>query len=356
MIHSERYYDRRVVAWLTTGCILVFAMVVIGGITRLTGSGLSITEWNVIMGAIPPLNDSEWQVAFAKYQASPQYQKQNHHFELPDFKSIFWWEYIHRLAGRIIGIVFIVPFAWFLLKKRINILLIPRLFLIFFLGGLQGFIGWYMVKSGLVDNPRVSHYRLALHLITAFATFGLIFRTILELIYPRRIKSPWITDKIYSASCWLFALVILQIIYGAFVAGLKAGLVYNTFPKMGDEWIASSVVVAFENDGLKSLTENLASIQFIHRCIAYVIVIVYGIILYRILKLPVVDVSGERGIFSVYLTGTVLLIQLLLGIFTLLYHVPVVLGVLHQAGAFLLFSAVLFQLRLLRYRRLVQEA
>ncbi len=335
-----------VVIWLLTGCLLVFAMVAVGGITRLTGSGLSITEWNVIMGAIPPMTETDWQVAFEKYQDSPQFQQQNFHFSLPDFKKIFWWEYIHRLIGRLTGIVFIIPFCWFLLQKQLDGKLLLRLLFIFALGGFQGFIGWYMVSSGLVDNPRVSHYRLATHLLTAFTTFGFIFWTTLGLLYPVKKENGLSKAGIYRVSLFLFALVLLQITFGAFVAGLKAGMVYNTFPKMGDEWMAASVGMAWENDGWKSLVENLASIQFVHRSLAWMLVLVYGLLLILCRREKKISVEEMK---SLRLTGWALLLQFVLGVFTLLYQVPMWLGVLHQSVAFMLFASVLALLHRMKY-------
>ena len=336
------------IIWLLTGCILVFAMVVVGGITRLTGSGLSITEWNVIMCALPPLQESEWQLAFEKYQASPQFQQQNFHFVLDDFKQIFWWEYIHRLLGRVIGLVVLIPFCWFLIKKQISGALTYRLLFIFFLGGFQGFLGWYMVKSGLVDDPRVSHYRLAAHLLTALATFGFIYHTVLGLLFPIKKLTTGALPGIYRLSLFLFIILTLQLTYGAFVAGLKAGLVYNTFPKMGDEWVAASVGMAFEKDGLVSLLDNLASVQFIHRTLAYALVVEYLVLLFNLSRLKVVRPEVKAAI---HLTGFVLIVQFLLGVFTLLYRVPVAWGVIHQAGAFLLLTAMLYQLFIIRHSR-----
>ncbi len=333
-------YRKAIIAWLLSGCFLVFAMVVVGGITRLTGSGLSITEWNVVMGAIPPMNDDQWQAAFEKYQASPQFLKLNYQYTLSDFKNIFWWEYIHRLIGRIIGIVFIVPFLWFLIKGQIDRRLLRQLVFIFFLGGLQGFIGWYMVKSGLIDNPHVSHYRLATHLITAFTTFGFILWTALDIIFPGSDNEGVAVRRLNNAGKILFSVIIVQIIYGAFVAGLKAGLLYNTFPKMGDEWIAETVGIGYANSGLASLVENPGTVQFIHRCLAFTIIIVYGWLLYAVRK----HLRHGYTILQlrvVYLTGGILLLQFLLGVMTLITHVPVVLGVLHQSGAFFLFTVVL---------------
>lgn len=341
-------YNSSVVIWLFCGCFLVFAMVVVGGITRLTGSGLSITEWNVIMGSLPPLNESDWNVAFEKYQASPQFKQQNFHFNLEDFKNIFWWEYFHRIIGRLIGVVFVIPFLWFLFKRQLEKKLIPRLIFIFLLGGLQGFLGWYMVKSGLVDNPRVSHYRLALHLVAAFITFGFIFWSALNIVYPVIAKQTSKILNLYRYSVVFFILVFIQIIYGAFTAGQKAGHVYNTFPKMNDEWIAVSVKMAYEQDGLKSLVENMASIQFVHRMIAYVLVIFFSILLFKVRKLAKEKGMSKWQAMPFYLTGAVLMYQFLLGIFTLLFSVPLALGVFHQMGAFFLFSAVLFMLHRIR--------
>ena len=168
-------YDKGLVRWLMLGCVLIAAMVVIGGITRLTHSGLSMVEWKLIMGSVPPLNEAEWQDTFEKYKQFPEYKIMHNHFTLEDFKSIFMWEYLHRLLGRLIGLVFIFPFIYFLVKKRISKELLPKLILILIWGGFQGFLGWFMVKSGLVDNPNVSHFRLAIHLITAFGLCCYIF-------------------------------------------------------------------------------------------------------------------------------------------------------------------------------------
>lgn len=341
-------HHKPIVIWLFSGCFLVFAMVVVGGITRLTGSGLSITEWNVIMGAVPPLTQHDWQIAFEKYQSSPQFLRQNFNFELHDFKNIFWWEFIHRLLGRLIGIVFLVPFLWFLLKKQLEKRLIFRLLFIFALGGLQGFFGWYMVKSGLVDNPRVSHYRLATHLIAAFATFGFIFTTALDLLFPEKYNGGKLSIKINQLVKCFFALVVFQILYGAFVAGLKAGNIYNTFPLMGDEWIASSVRIAYKNDGLISFFENLASIQFIHRWLAVLLVIFFGGIIYLAKQKKEKKYLNSQQLFALNMTAVVLAYQFILGVFTLIYKVPIVLGVLHQMGAFFLFTAVLYLLHRFR--------
>ena len=315
------------------GCFLIFLMVLVGGVTRLTGSGLSITEWNLLMGTFPPMNEHEWQITFAMYQQTPQYQMVNSHYTLSEFKSIFWWEYIHRLFGRLIGLVFLIPFLFFLVKKWLSKTLIVKLLIIFVLGGLQGFFGWFMVKSGLVDNPAVSHYRLALHLVTAFLTFGFTLWVALDLLYFDSRKK-----HNYSKTPWVFTvLVLLQIIYGAFVAGLKAGFIYTTFPLMEGHLFPPGLFALpsfFQN-----FTENLTTVQFIHRLLAWIILIGIAIYWYNKRK---INRAGEALNF-VFIA---VMFQFLLGILTILnfYKNPVMWGVLHQAGALFLFTTVVIWL------------
>lgn len=327
---------KAIVLWLFTGCLLVFLMVVIGGITRLTGSGLSITEWNVIMGAVPPLNQEDWQVAFEKYRHSPQFQKVNFDMGIGEFKSIFLWEYLHRLIGRMIGIVFIVPFLYFLFTKKLNRPLVKKLLLLFALGGLQGFLGWFMVKSGLVDNPYVSHFRLAIHLITAFITFGFTFWIALDQIYPSSPVSINAPLKHRGMLRIILVLILVQIIYGAFVAGLHAGRIYNTFPKMGDEWVPEAVTAL--DSFWKNISENMAGVQFIHRCIAWILLSFIVVFWLRTRKMQLKP-DRRKGVNLLLLT---ILIQFCLGLFTLIYSVPIVLAVLHQVGAFALFGVIIF--------------
>lgn len=343
-----------IILWLFSGCLLIFAMVIIGGVTRLTGSGLSITEWKLIRGTIPPLNAEQWNEEFENYKKIPQYNELNYHFSVEDFKTIYWWEYIHRLLGRVIGLVFIIPFLFFYFKKQLNRPLIGKLLFIFFLGGLQGFLGWYMVKSGLVDNVRVSHLRLALHLITAFITFGFVFWVMLDLIHPEKNDGNNLTRSLRKFSPAIFTLVILQIIYGAFVSGLKAGYIYNTFPKMGDEWIASSVIFGLQTEGFGSLVNNISVVQFMHRSIAWVLAL--SIILLWVFartknKLSnYLLLSSEQNQGMSFLSAAVTL-QFLLGIFTLIYKVPIALGVIHQAGAFILFASTIYFIHSLRIKK-----
>ena len=336
--------SKPIIIWLLSGCILIFLMVVIGGITRLTRSGLSITEWNLIMGTIPPLNDVDWQMAYEKYQQTPEFQKINYDMPLEEFKYIFFWEFLHRFIGRMIGVVFLIPFIYFVIKKRFDSVMMKKALFLFLLGGLQGTIGWYMVYSGLQNDPHVSHYRLAMHLITAFITFGFTLWFALDLIYPyNKEYSILKKDKtLYKLSKVILAIICLQIIYGAFVAGLHAGKVYTTFPKMGDEWIASAINAL--QPMWRNFTENLAGVQFIHRTIAWTLVLLIGMYWYVSLTFNL----SKRQRSAIKHLSYVLVYQFLLGVFTLIYSVPVVLGVLHQMGAFLLFTAAVYMVHSMR--------
>lgn len=329
---------RGLVAWLYAGCFIVFAMVVIGGITRLTGSGLSITEWKIVTGTIPPLTHQGWVEEFAKYQKTPQFIKINSDFNLADFQSIYWWEYLHRLVGRMLGFVFIGGFLWFYLKRKISKTLMPKLFVMFLLGAWQGFLGWYMVKSGLVERTSVSHYRLAIHLINAFFTFGYIFWVAQNLRFQFNSTPNTASPTLKKLSVTLMVLLALQIIYGAFVAGTHAGQVYNTWPKMNGEWVAGTIPMAWHKMGMLSLVEALATIQFIHRTMA---LILFGFIFYLWFKRKnQIWKLNHQQIFAIDVLLVAILIQFFLGVYTLLYHVPVTLGVIHQAGAFGVFASL----------------
>jgi cytochrome c oxidase assembly protein subunit 15 len=344
--------NKPIIIWLLTGCFLIAAMVVIGGITRLTGSGLSITQWKLVTGTIPPLNETQWMQEFDEYKLTPQFQKINSHFELEDFKNIYWWEYFHRLVGRSIGLIFLIPFLYFLLRKKLERSLIPKLLIVFFLGGLQGFIGWYMVSSGLVDNPYVAHYRLALHLVTAFITFGYTLWIALSLTTPSgRINTVWpdvpqtsstlkkggerTAPRFVRNFSWVILLtVILQLIYGAFVAGTKAGFIYNTFPKMGSTFIPSEMGTL--QPTWLNLFENTVTLQFIHRNIAYVLTIMVVVLWIYSLRTKLQPALHS----AVQLMMLIVLFQVVLGIITILnLHLnPVFLGSLHQFGALLVFT------------------
>ena len=335
--------------WLLTGAFLVFSMVMIGGITRLTHSGLSMVEWKLIMGSVPPINDLEWQHTFEKYQEFPEYKLINKDFTLEEFKSIFWWEYIHRLLGRLIGIIFLLPFLFFVIKKWLNPPLIRKLLLMFFLGGFQGFLGWYMVKSGLSDIPYVSHYRLAIHLITASVLFGYIIWVALSIYGNQASSKIDVSTKIKRISLGLLVLVLFQIVYGGFVAGLKAGLVFNTFPKMGDFWFPNAI---YSMDPLlDNFIKGLAGVQFIHRYLAYIIVfLVFWIWLLVRKNHP--NTNYQKGISLVMI---ILIAQFVLGVLTLLSSVSLLLAVTHQATAMLLIATIVYWLHLI-YHNNVQSS
>lgn len=332
----EKHQNKPIIIWLLTGCLLIFLMVIIGGITRLTNSGLSMVDWNPIMGFIPPLNQADWNVAFEKYKLYPEYQLVNAHFTLEEFKSIFFWEYFHRLIGRVIGLVFLLPFIYFLSKKMLPKKLFMQCLVLFGMGGLQGFIGWWMVKSGLVKDPDVSHIRLAIHLITAFLTFAFTFWVALGLMYEDKKTLDFKTLRVILY--FIFGVTVLQIIYGAFVAGLNAGFVMNTFPKMGNQWISDSVTAL--SPTWLNFIEGTGGVQFIHRYLAYLVV---GLIVYLVIKSRKYKLSVRQK-KSINILLYAVIFQFLLGVFTLILSVPIWLGVLHQLGAFLLLTAIVFSM------------
>lgn len=312
-------------------------MVVVGGITRLTHSGLSISNYKLISGTLPPMNELAWQEAFELYQQYPEYQKLNSHFSLEDFKDIYFWEWLHRFIGRMIGLVFIIPFIYFLIKKQLSKPTIRKSIVLLLLGGFQGFLGWYMVKSGLIDRPDVSHYRLAAHLITAFITFAYTFWVALDIIYPDRNK---ISKHLRNLIRFSFVILIIQIIYGAFVAGLDAGFMHNHWPMMSEGKFMHDTVLLEQTPIIKNFFEGKSGVQFVHRILAYLVVILVVLIWYKTRKLTLSN-NQKHGIHTLIL---IVILQFLLGIFTLLLAVPVWLGVAHQVGAFFLLSAMTFTL------------
>lgn len=329
--------NKKVIYWLLTGCLLIFSMVVIGGITRLTHSGLSISNYKLISGTLPPMNETEWHEAFDLYKQYPEYQKLNNHFNLQDFKDIYFWEWLHRLIGRMIGLVFLIPFLYFLITKQLTKPTIKKSIILLCMGAFQGFMGWYMVKSGLVDNPDVSHYRLAAHLTTAFVTFAYTFWVALDLIFPINKE---INLKFRNLVRWGLAILTLQIIYGAFVAGLDAGFIHNHWPMMSEGKFMHETVYIEQSPLYKNFIEGKSGVQFVHRTLAYIVVLFIIIIWKKSKKLNATKMQSF-GINSILIMVG---IQFLLGVFTILLHVPVWLGVVHQVGAFLLLSAMTFTL------------
>jgi cytochrome c oxidase assembly protein subunit 15 len=329
--------NKAVIYWLLVGCILIFIMVIVGGITRLTHSGLSISNYKLISGTIPPMNEVEWNDAFDLYKQYPEYQKLNNHINLEEFKDIYFWEWIHRVIGRFIGLVFIIPFIYFLIRKQLSKSTIKKAVILLLMGGFQGFLGWYMVKSGLVDRPDVSHYRLAAHLTTAFLTFAYTFWVALDLMFPDKKE---VKKKFRNFIRIALVVLIIQIIYGAFVAGLDAGWIHNHWPFMNEGKLIHETVYIEQNPTYLNFLEGKSGVQFVHRTLAYVVVIFILAIWYKAKRMTL-TIPQTKGINSLLIMVGV---QFLLGVLTLIYAVPVWLGVLHQVGAFILLSAMIFTL------------
>jgi cytochrome c oxidase assembly protein subunit 15 len=326
-----------VAGWLYVCCALVFAMVVIGGVTRLTHSGLSITEWQPIVGTLPPLTDADWQSAFAKYQATPEYQQVNKGMELSEFKGIFWWEYFHRLLGRLIGVAFFVPYLWFLARRQIPPGYGWRLLGIFVLGGLQGAMGWYMVKSGLVDDPRVSQFRLTAHLGLAFLIFAAMLWVAWSLRMPRRFAVA--DDRQRGVRRFAFALVAVvfaMVLTGGVVAGIRAGFAYNTFPLMNGAVVPPEILSL--TPWWKNFFWNMATVQFDHRLLAWALAFAVPALWWRARGTPGLPSRARAGTAALL---AMLAVQVGLGIATLVNVVPLPLAALHQAGALLVFAFAL---------------
>ncbi len=332
--------NRVVANWLLVCCGLVFAMVVLGGVTRLTGSGLSMVEWRPIMGAIPPLSAEEWQEKFEIYQLTPEFRKVNAGFDVSDFKSIFWLEYLHRLLGRLIGLVFALPLLFFAVTGYIPRRHWPKYLAMLVLGGGQALIGKIMVASGQVDAPQVSHYRLTAHLAAAFLVYAFMFWTAMSLIFPAARDA--VKHTLYRKTVGIFALVSIMIISGGFVAGLKAGKIYNTFPKMGDEWLPQGLLAL--EPAWRNLFDNMVTVQFNHRWLAaftFASIVAYWFSA-RKMSLPK---RARPAVNALLHTAS---LQVILGISALLLAVPVALGAAHQAVGMLLFTVMLYLTHALR--------
>ena len=334
--HRQR---QAIASWLLVCCALVFAMTVLGGVTRLTGSGLSMVEWRPIMGALPPLSAEEWQETFEIYKETPEFTKVNPHFDVEDFKGIFWLEYLHRLLGRLIGLAFAVPFAIFAWRGYITPREYPKYLLMFVLGGAQAVIGKIMVASGQVDAPNVSQYKLTLHLMMAVLVYVYMFWVALSLLYPRADgrRHPW-----FGRTVALVGLVGLTIASGGFVAGLKAGFVYNTFPKMGSAWIPAELMAL--EPAWRNVFDNAATVQFNHRVLALLTLV--SVCAYW-LRGRSVSLPPRAAPATIALVGAALF-QVTLGISTLLLHVPVSLAASHQAVAMVLLTVAVYLAHSLR--------
>jgi heme a synthase len=322
--------------WLLAVASLIALMVVVGGATRLTESGLSIVEWKPVTGVLPPLTAAQWDQAFEGYKTIPQYHKMNAGMSLAEFKTIFWWEWSHRLLGRVIGAVYLLPFLYFLWRGGMSAELKRRLWLIFGLGGLQGAVGWWMVASGLAERTEVSQYRLATHLVLALLIFAAIIWTLRRLaerpplVVPMRLK---------LASTALLALTFVQLYFGALVAGLRAGLVYNTWPAIDGALIPSVAGLWFDTPWWRNLFENTLTVQFEHRMTAYVL---FALALWHAVDAIRSRAAGAAINGALWLLGAITL-QATLGILTLLNQVPIGLALMHQACAIAVLTLAVIQ-------------
>jgi heme a synthase len=319
--------------WLLFSFILVFLMIIVGGLTRLTNSGLSITEWELFTGILPPFNQEGWNQYFSLYKKIPQYELINKDMSINEFKTIFYWEYFHRILGRLIGLFFLIPLLYFYFKKKINKNYLLKCYLILGLIILQGFIGWYMVESGLVNKVTVSHYRLSLHLSIAFVIMSVIFWNLLN-ISKNTYKDFFFKKKSNYYFYFLILLIFLQIIMGAFVSGLDAGKIYQTWPLMNDGYFPNDVIILKVKDLFNFNDHSL--VQFYHRNIAYIIsiyIIISGIIIYK---------KNIRKLFKAfYIVSIILILQIFLGIFTLLSGLNIFLASAHQITSLLLVLSVI---------------
>lgn len=322
----------RLICWLVLCALLVFAIVLLGGAVRLTGSGLSMVDWRPVTGLLPPVGETAWQAAFEQYKRFPEYQQVNAGMSMESFRFIYLMEYAHRMLGRVIGLVFLLPFAGFLLFRSIGPGLAFRLWVLFGMGALQGGLGWYMVRSGLVDVPSVSQYRLVLHLLVAVVIYAYMIRLIAGLMAERKTAVPVTHVEVLGAVT--IALVMLMIASGGLVAGTHAGLIFNTFPKMGGDWIPDMLLSM--TPAWKNFFENTVTIQFVHRCLAWVVLL--SVVAYAA-RLVLRNLGHDR--LMAVLVVAAAIVQVVLGVVTLLAAVPVHFGVAHQGGALILLATVL---------------
>ena len=373
---NEDARDARAIGtWLMFCCLFLLVLIVVGGVTRLTHSGLSITEWQPLIGTLPPIGDAQWAETFAKYQQTPEYLKVNQGMSIEEFKGIFWWEYVHRLLARSLGLVFFVPLLWFAARGRVRGPLAWKLGGIFLLGGAQGAMGWYMVMSGLVDDTRVSHLRLTAHLGLAFTIFAAMFWLALDQLRrpgsavtrvraaaptpassyasarARPASSLGRANETRSAPAALAALavgiallVFLQALSGGMVAGVRAGFAYNTFPLMADHWIPPGIMML--EPWFMNAVNNVATIQFIHRVIGWLLLGAVGALWWKTRKVDLRD--AQRTALGAL--ALAMLLQFGLGVATLLAMVPIPLAAAHQAGAVVLFAAAINAAHALRSR------
>ena len=342
MYSQNSHLNYQLKIWLFLLLGLVILIILVGGLTRLTDSGLSITTWELFVGFVPPLSNDKWVSYFELYKTIPEFSEQNFNMTLNEFKVIFWWEWIHRQLGRLIGLTVLLPLIYFTIKHGLWIL--RRFGIIFILVCFQGFIGWYMVSSGLVDRVDVSHYRLSLHLVTAFIILSVIFWKILQI---KNIQKNEISIRLYLVKFFLL-LLFLQLIIGAFVSGMNAGTVYNTWPLMGTSYFPDdSKILEFLNI---SFFNNPSLVQFIHRNLAYLIVIIYAYLLFLVIK-----ENNKIFIKPILLIGVSLLLQVILGVMTLLSGVKITYASLHQINSIFIILTTLYFLYISKYKKLTNS-
>jgi len=337
-MYSQNYsLNSQLKIWMVTLLMMIVLIILVGGLTRLTDSGLSITTWELFLGTLPPLTNEKWIEYFDLYKTIPEYKEQNFNMTLNEFKIIFWWEWAHRQLGRLIGLTVLLPMIYFTIKNGFWIL--REYSIIFFLVCFQGFIGWYMVSSGLVDRVDVSHYRLSLHLVTAFIILSIVFWKYLKLT---DLKINQINIKLNSIKFFLL-LLFLQLIIGAFVSGMDAGKIYNTWPLMGSSYFPDDSMIAdFFN---LTVFDNQSLVQFIHRNLAYLIIIIYFYILYFVLK------NGNVNLRTpILIVGIALLFQIFLGVITILSGVKMLYASLHQINSILIILSTLYFLYIVKYK------
>ena len=330
MYTTNKDINNQLSIWLITMFFIISVMIIVGGLTRLTDSGLSITKWQLFSGLIPPLNQEDWIMYFNLYKQIPEFKLQNFNMTISEFKIIFWWEWAHRFLGRLIGICFLLPLIYFSFKIKFSKLL--NFYFIFFLICFQGFLGWYMVSSGLVDRVDVSHYRLSVHLVLAFLILSLIFWSYLKITVLNNNQSFRINR--FIPFCFLI-LIFVQIAIGAFVSGMDAGKIYNSWPLMGSTYFPNDNNIS--NLFKLSAFDDPSLVQFIHRNLAYVICIFYLLILFKIYRNKIYDLYK-----SVNLLGIVIIIQVFLGVFTILYGAQILIASMHQLSSIFLVSSCIY--------------
>ena len=337
-MYSQNYsLNLQLKIWMITLLVMIVVIILVGGLTRLTDSGLSITTWELFIGTLPPLSDAKWAEYFDLYKTIPEFKQQNFNMTLNEFKIIFWWEWVHRQLGRLIGLTVLLPMIYFTIKNGLWIM--KEYSIIFFLVCFQGFIGWYMVSSGLIDRVDVSHYRLSLHLFTAFIILSIVFWKFLNLT---NLKINQINIKLNSIKFFLI-LLFLQLIIGAFVSGMDAGKIYNTWPLMGNSYFPDDSMIS---DFLKiTLFDDQSLVQFIHRNLAYLIIVIYFYILYFVLK------HGNTNLkISIFVIGVSLFFQIFLGVLTILSGVKIIYASLHQINSILIILSTLYFLYVTKYK------